>query len=71
LSAICDRLVVFSGYSGFRYDITEIMLKVALHTINQTNQPKKKSCFNLKLPVFYLYEMIFINDCLLKKNFWF
>ena len=38
----CDRLVVFSGYSGSstnktdRDDITEIVLKVALNTINQT-----------------------------------
>jgi hypothetical protein len=36
----CGRLVVFSGYSGFlpnktdRHDITEILLKVALNTIN-------------------------------------
>ena len=38
----CDRLVVFSGYSASsnnktdRDDITEIVLKVALNTINQT-----------------------------------
>jgi len=32
----CDRSVVFSGYSGFHHDITEILLKVALITINQT-----------------------------------
>jgi hypothetical protein len=31
-----DRSVVFSGYSGFHHDITEILLKVALNTINQT-----------------------------------
>jgi hypothetical protein len=30
----CDRLVVFSRYSGFLYDITEILLKVELNTIN-------------------------------------
>ena len=40
----CDRSVVFSGYSGFldhktdRHDITEILLKVALNTIKQTNK---------------------------------
>ena len=28
----CGRSVVFSGYSGFRYDITGILLKVALNT---------------------------------------
>ena len=27
--------MVFSGYSGFRHDITEILFKVALNTINQ------------------------------------
>jgi len=30
----CDRSVVFSGYSGFRHHITEILLKVALNAIN-------------------------------------
>jgi len=39
-----DRSVVFFGYSDFHanktdlHDITEILLKVALNTINQTNQ---------------------------------
>ena len=40
LSVNCGRSVVFSGYSGFlhkknpgRYDITDILLKVALSTI--------------------------------------
>ncbi len=38
----CDRSVVFSGYSVSytnktnRHDITEILLKEALNTINQT-----------------------------------
>jgi isocitrate dehydrogenase len=39
LSVTCDRSVVFSGYSGFNktdhHDMTEILLKVALNTINQ------------------------------------
>ena len=45
LSVTCDRSVVFSGSSYFfqqktdRHDITEILLKVALDTINSTNQP--------------------------------
>ena len=40
MSVTCDRSVVFSRYSGFlhkktdRHDITEILLKVALNTIN-------------------------------------
>ena len=42
----CDKSVVFSGSSGFlhqinktdRHDITEILLKVALNTIKQTNK---------------------------------
>jgi len=40
LSVTCDRSVVFSGYSFSstnktdRYDITEILLKVALNTIS-------------------------------------
>jgi hypothetical protein len=39
---VCDLSVVFSRYSGFLqqwnwcHDITEILLKVALNTINQT-----------------------------------
>jgi len=33
-----DRSVVFSGSSGFHHDITEILLKVALNTIKQTNR---------------------------------
>ena len=41
---ISDRTVVFSGYSGFftnntdHHDMTEILLKVALNTIKQTNK---------------------------------
>jgi hypothetical protein len=44
LSMTCDRSVVFSGYSVSstsktdRHDITEILLKVTLSTINQTNK---------------------------------
>ena len=34
LSVTFGRSVVFSGYSGFLHDITEILLKVALNTIN-------------------------------------
>jgi hypothetical protein len=40
----CDRLVVLSGYLGSstyktdRHDITEILLKVPLNTIKQTNK---------------------------------
>jgi len=29
---------VFTGYSGFLLNITEILLKETLNTINQTNQ---------------------------------
>ena len=57
LSVTCDRLVVFSGYSGFstnktdRNNITEILLKVALNTIkpNQTKLRKWKTT-NTTLP---------------------
>ena len=44
MSVTCDRSVVLSGSSGFlpnktdRHDITEILLKVVLNTINQTNK---------------------------------
>ena len=46
LSVTCDSSVVFSGYSSLvsftnktdRHDITEILLKVALNTINQSKQ---------------------------------
>jgi len=40
LSVTCDRSIVFSGYSTNktdRHDITEMLLKVALNTIKQTN----------------------------------
>jgi hypothetical protein len=40
LSVTCDRSVVFSGSSTSKtdcHDITEILLKVALNTIKQTN----------------------------------
>jgi hypothetical protein len=42
MSVTCYRLVVFSTNKTDRHDITEILLKVALSTINQT----KLSCFN-------------------------
>jgi hypothetical protein len=45
----CDRSVVFSGYSGFLHDTTEILLKVALNTINQPTSLQKFSCFQLVL----------------------
>ena len=35
MSVTCGRSVVFTGYSGFLHDITEILLKVALNTIGQ------------------------------------
>jgi hypothetical protein len=37
-----DRLVIFSGYSNKtdRHDITEILLKEALSTINQSNHQR-------------------------------
>jgi hypothetical protein len=46
LSVTCDSSVVFSGYSSLvsstnktdRHDITEILLKVAINTINQSKQ---------------------------------
>jgi hypothetical protein len=38
LSATCDRSVVPSTNKTDRYDITEILLKVALNTIKQTNK---------------------------------
>jgi len=36
LSVTCNRSVVFSRYSGYLHDITEILLKVALQTITLT-----------------------------------
>jgi hypothetical protein len=35
---ICDSLVVFSINKIDRHDVTEILLKVALNTIKQTNK---------------------------------
>ena len=37
LSVTCRRSVVFSTHKTDRHDITKILLKVALNTINQTN----------------------------------
>jgi hypothetical protein len=34
----CSRSVVFSVYSGFRHNIPNILLKVALNTIKQINK---------------------------------
>ena len=43
--------VVFSVYSGFlRQDITEILLKVALNTINQT-KPIKINCYSIDVNI--------------------
>ena len=39
----CNWSVVFSGYSGYRHDITELLLKVALNTKNQSNQNYENS----------------------------
>jgi hypothetical protein len=38
----CGKSVVFSWYSGFLHDITEILFKVALSTINHANHKPKK-----------------------------
>ena len=42
LSVTCDRSMVYSDYSCF-HDITEILLKVALNTINQTKSLRLSS----------------------------
>jgi len=39
-----QQKVVFSRYSCFPHDITEILLKVALNTINQTNLLMSYDC---------------------------
>jgi len=36
----CDKQVVFSTNKTDRHDIIEILLKVALNTIKQTNKPE-------------------------------
>ena len=38
LSVTCERSVVFPTNKTDRHDITEILLKVALNTIKQTNK---------------------------------
>jgi len=51
----CDRSVVFSGYSisstnkTDRHDITEILLKVVLNTINHQTNPLYFLSFDLQL----------------------
>ena len=60
----CDRSVVFSGYSSFlnytdRHDIAEILLKVALDTINQSINKSKSEQMVIELLVFkhtFYYE---------------
>jgi hypothetical protein len=45
LSVTCDRSVVSSTNTTDRHDITEILLKVALNTINQTYIQQKWTNF--------------------------
>ena len=65
----CDRSVVFSGYSGFRHDITEILLKVALNTIPPPPSSFKKKqhftslhlCYTLKFRLNTCYKQLLTN----------
>jgi hypothetical protein len=66
LSAVCDRLVVSPGTSVSstnktdRHDITEILLKVVLNTINKTKRTYIIQNFYLR----YMYFCIFKdNNC--------
>jgi hypothetical protein len=61
LSVTCDRSVVLSESSSFLHDITEILLKVALSTIKQTNKQ------TLIKPNGYWYA-IFIKTYLINNN---
>jgi len=60
------QVVGFSGYSGFRHDITEILLKLALNTINQTIFKLPK--FNNNQTIFFFkYQYNIKMSC--KTNF--
>ena len=56
---------VFSGYSGFlhRHDVTEILLKVALSTINQTkpNYRRQLSLINEQVQMLNLPKLTSIK----------
>ena len=62
LSVICDRSVVFCESSGFLHDITEILLKVALSTIKQTNKYNQRdNCMNLRDKIDNKISAVFSN----------
>jgi hypothetical protein len=63
--ALCDKVWLFSPVSSTNktdlHDIAEILLKVALNTINQTNQLMRLAEGNYKVIIFLknvvLYEI--------------
>jgi hypothetical protein len=63
LSVTCDRLVVFSTNKTDLLDITEILLKVALNTINQTNLQKLEfATVHLNILIIYQFcRKLFVN----------
>jgi hypothetical protein len=62
LSVTCDRSVVFYGYSSTnktdRHDITEILLKVALNTINHKPFLTSEHIQTHKQPVYIICAFI-------------
>ena len=72
MSVTCDRMVVSSTSKADSHDITEILLKVALNTINQP--PKFSSTISHLSPDFvayiFLYRFSDLYQNYLKKNVW-
>ena len=58
LSVTCDRSVVFSTNKTYRYDITEILLNVALNTINQPGNNMASSVDSISLSIYFVLKSI-------------
>ena len=64
----CDRSVVFSTNKTDRNDITEILLKVALNTINQIKPSDRTLILTLVNMVFYLFRVSFVFNTKISFN---
>ena len=76
LSVTCDRSVVFSGMpvsstnKTDRHNITEILLKVVLNTIN-LNQTSKQCCIGVYSIYLSTKEAVLYDECITIKQLYF
>jgi hypothetical protein len=54
---VSDRSVVFSTNKTDCHDNTEILLKVALNTINQPTNQRKLSSYGIRIYIYYSYAI--------------